>query len=115
MSSFVQPSEKIASNWLFTRDGEWLRYPLVERTDGGASRLSLTDAPDRSPFTEFRAGVVVEGLTREAFDSVAHDHSTPLEELLPPLMELNGRSLALLSGLDYERRLLTPQTIYTPL
>ena len=115
MSSSVQPSEKIASNWLFTRDGEWLRYPLVERTDGGAFCISLTDAPDRSPFTEFRAGVVVEGLPREAFESVAHDYSTPLEELLPPLMVADDRSLALLSGLDYERHCLTPQTIYTPL
>lgn len=115
MSSFVQPSEKIASNWLLTRNGEWLRYPLVERSAGGAFRISLTDAPDRSPFTEFRAGVVVEGLTREAFERVAHDYTTPLEELLLPLMEGNGRCLALLSGLDYERRLLTPETIYNPL
>lgn len=113
MSSSVQPSEKIASNWLLTHRGEWLRYPLVVGTDGGGLRITLTDAPDRSPFTEFRPGVVVKGLTREAFDRIACDHLTPLEELLPPLIDAENGCVAILSGLDYGRRSLTSQTTFT--
>ena len=60
MSSSVPP-RRIASNWLWTPEG-FLRRPLVTLDDGGRILdVRTCDAPDREPFTEFYAGVLVAG------------------------------------------------------
>lgn len=107
----MQRSVKIASNWLLTPTGTWVRYPIVSLSaTGEVLSIEHSEMPDRSPYTEFRAGVLVLGLTREAFRRVASDRSTPLDVLLPPLIDPSLSTVALLTGLDYTTRSLTAST-----
>lgn len=85
---------------------------MVELSDeGGVLTVGRCSTPDRVPFTEFYAGVLVVGLACEAFAAVAHDHTTPLAELLPPLVDPVSECVVLLSGLDYQTMCLTEQTV----
>ena len=84
---------------------------MVELSDEGCVlAVGRCSTPDRESFTEFYAGVLVVGLSCEAFAAVAHDHTTPLAKLLPPLVDLAAERLVLLSGLDYTTMCLTEQT-----
>lgn len=103
------PPRKIASNLLWTPQGI-VRHPLVELTDDGRvlSVASCPD-PDRQPFVEFRAGLLVPDFPadfRAAFAALAPDR--PLSESLPPLL-VPGRGIAvIISGLDYDSLTLAP-------
>ena len=104
----MQPSRKIASNALLTADGVLHSRPLLcFDTAGAVVAVDFCEHPDREPFTEFRAGIVVMGLSREAFEGVCLDHTTPITELLPPLMEPDSTQAALLTGLNYATMRLT--------
>lgn len=62
MSSFVQPSRRIASNLLWTSRG-LLRNPVIGvAEDGCILSVDQCDAPDRLPGTEFYAGILAPGL-----------------------------------------------------
>jgi hypothetical protein len=66
--------------------------------------------PDREPFTEFYAGLLVVGL--EGFDpaTLLANHTTPLPELLAPYLHPESRRAVLLTGLDYDRLTATDHT-----
>lgn len=52
------PCRKIASNCLWTPEG-FIRYPLITvAEDGRIVSVAVCDEPDRSPCTEFYAGVL---------------------------------------------------------
>ena len=94
---------KIASNLLLDNEGVH-RNPLVELNDEGELlAISYTTQPDREPFTEFHAGLLVVGL--EGFDAAAlpADCTTPLPERLAPHLNPDSRRVVLLTGLDYDR------------
>lgn len=98
---------KIASNLLLDSEGLH-RNPLIELSDAGElCAVTYTAHPDREPFTEFFAGVVVVGL--EGFDPARlHDDlSTPLPELLRPYLRVGSRRVVLFTGLDYTHLRLT--------
>ncbi len=60
MISSVSP-RRIASHYLWTKTG-WLRRPIVETApDGTILRVGVSEHPDREPFTEFHAGVLLPG------------------------------------------------------
>ena len=62
MNSSAQPSRRIASNLLWTPQG-LLRNPLVGvAADGRILFVGTCPEPDRSPGTEFYAGVLAPGL-----------------------------------------------------
>lgn len=62
MNSSAQPFRRIASNLLWTPQG-LLRNPLVGvAADGRILTVDTCDEPDRSPGTEFYAGVLAPGL-----------------------------------------------------
>lgn len=93
-----------------------MRHPLVELDEAGLlCAVRQTTEPDREPFTEFRAGILIAGLSRELFEKVRHDHTTPLDRLLPPLLENPPRCVALLTGLDYAALRLTAKSRYEQL
>lgn len=99
---------KIASNKLINRHGLLLN-PLVELDDRGLIvRVTTTARPDREPFTEFYAGLLVVGL-----DNV---HTEELLRCLQPLTEwlpsrlTDSSELYLLTGLDFKTLSPTPQT-----
>jgi hypothetical protein len=107
----MQPSRKIASNALLTADGVLHSRPLIRFDAAGAVvAVDFCEHPDREPFTEFRAGIVVLGFSREAFEAVRHNHDTPITELLPPWMEHDATRASLLTGLDYTTMRLTEQS-----
>ena len=111
----MQPSRKIASNALLRGDGTLLRQPLIGLdTEGRVVSVAHCAEPDREPFTEFYAGVLVVGLSRAAFEAVRDNHTTPLTTLLPPHLAENGRP-ALLSGLDYATMCFTAASRYEAL
>jgi len=61
MTSSESP-RRIATHYLLTKEG-WLRNPLVEvAPDGTILRVTTTEHPDREPFTEFYAGLLLPGL-----------------------------------------------------
>lgn len=101
---------KIASNLLLDRGGLH-RNPLVELdAEGQLASVRLVPYPDREPFTEFYAGLLVVGL--EGFDpaTLLADHTTPLPELLAPYLHPESRRAVLLTGLDYDRLTATDRT-----
>lgn len=103
------PPRKIASNLLWTPQGV-VRHPLVEVADDGRvlSVASCVD-PDRLPFVEFRAGLLVPDFPadfRTAFDALPPDR--PLSESLPPILTPGRGVLVVISGLDYDTLRLTP-------
>ena len=104
--SCVPRVRRIASNLLLDSRGLH-RNPLVELDDGGGLvSVRCEPQPDREPFTEFYAGLLVVGL--EGFDpaQLHADRTTPLPELLTPHLNPDNRRVVLLTGLDYDR--LTP-------
>ena len=112
----MQPSRKIASNALLTADGVLHRHPLMHLNEAGeVVSIEFCSSPDRQPFTEFRAGIVVPRLSREAFEAVRHNLNTPITELLPPYMEQDSTQAALLTGLDYATMSFTAESRYEAL
>ena len=112
----MQPSRKIASNALLTADGVLHSRPLIRFDAAGAVvAVDFCEHPDREPFTEFRAGIVVLGFSREAFEAVRHNHDTPITELLPPRLQLHSTQAALLTGLDYATMCFTAESRYEAL
>ena len=112
----MQPSRKIASNALLTANGTLLRQPLMGLdAEGRVVSVVQCAEPDREPFTEFRAGVLVVGLSRAAFEAVRDDHTTPLTALLPPHLDSGNGHPALLSGLDYATMCFTTESRYEAL
>lgn len=113
MNSSVPPIRRIASNLLWTAEGI-VRNPLLEvAADGTVCRAGTCDAPDRVPFAEFYAGLLVPGFPadwQQAFARIAADAATPLDEQLRRLPPSPGGVLVVISGLDYERMLLTPDS-----
>ena len=100
---------KIASNLLWTPQGV-IRHPLVEvAPDGRVLSVASCSDPDRIPFVEFRAGLLVPGFPedfRAAFRSLPADR--PLSESLPALLAPGHGVLVVISGLDYGSLRLTP-------
>lgn len=84
MNSCAQPSRRIASNLLWTA-GRVIRNPLVEVGADGRLRLVGTcPQPDRLPFTEFYAGLLVAGFLQDyrfAFAFLKTRRETPLADL----------------------------------
>lgn len=103
---------RIASNLLF--DGRQLLHnPLVHLTDEGlVSEIRTTDTPDREPFTEFYAGLLVVGLDDAVLPSLLTDHTTPLLDLLAPHTNPARGRLTHLTGLDYTALRFTPESRY---
>ncbi len=79
---------------------------------GRVVRITTCREPDREPFTRFRAGLVVMGLSRSNFEQVVNDHHTPLTQLLPPHLDGSLRQPALLTGLDYAQLTFTSESRY---
>lgn len=106
---------KIASNLLF--DGHTLhRNPLVELSDEGeVLRITTVAHPDRQPFTEFYAGMLVVGVDPAMLPQLLSDHTTPLLDLLPPTINPARGRLMLLTGLDYAQLRFTTESRYTVL
>lgn len=104
---------RIASNYIWTRERGFERHPVAEISAAGEiSSLRLLDDPDREPFTEFYSGVLVAGFPldeRAAFAAMLRRRELPLEELLRECVSSEG-SVVVISGLDYERMRLTPQS-----
>lgn len=110
----MPPCRKIASNLLLTPAGELLRNPLVELSAEGRIRaIRRLDAVDRSPFTEFYAGLLLPHLRPEAAarcKALLGDRTTPLTQLLRPLQQEGAGGLLLLAGLDYAQLTFTEQS-----
>lgn len=120
---------KIASNLLWTPQGLY-RNPLVEvASEGLIVAVTTCAAPDRLAGTEFYAGMLVSGDVVPYFEALRPFSDIPLPELLAhcchsrtdgnrtPLCVLPAQAgistgrrcgLAVISGLDYDRLLLTP-------
>lgn len=105
------PPRRIAAHLLLTAAGERVRRPLVEfAPDGRIRSVAQWRDVDREPFTVFYAGLLVPDFPtdyRAAFAAVAADRTTPLDRLLPRTPQ--GVTV-LLTGIDYERLLLTDRT-----
>lgn len=88
MNSSVQPLRRIASNLLWTPQGV-VRDPLLEvAPDGRVLSVAVCAEPDRQPFTEFYAGLLVPDFPadyRAAFCCLLAEARTPLPELLAAL------------------------------
>ena len=129
MNSSAQLSRRIASNLLWTPQGI-VRNPLVEvAPDGRILSVRVCDTPDRSPFTEFHAGLLVAGFPDdyEACFARMSGRPEPLPELLAELFAPGsgympagtasaasdsaspapGTVLVVVSGLDYDTLRLT--------
>lgn len=114
-ASAALPYRRIAARLLLGATGEPVEHPLVELTaDGRLHRIVRSGVPtaaaDREPFTEYLAGVLVPDFPRDcrtAFAAVAADRTTPLGRLLP---REKGGICVLLTGIDYERMVLTERT-----
>ena len=105
----MQLSKKIASNWLLTAE-EWVENPLLELTSEGWKLAGRSSAPDREPFTRFEAGVVTQvQCTPDELQALLQDHATPIDRLLAPYLNPEGRWLHI-AGLDYTTRCFTPQS-----
>lgn len=111
MNSSVRSPRRIASNWLWL-DGRLSRDPVVELSaDGSLLSCARCEAPDREPFTEFCAGVLVADFPadwRGGFEWLCARRERPLAELLAALpRSAAGGVWVLLSGLDYATMRLT--------
>lgn len=86
-----------------------IRHPLVEvAADGGLLSVVVCPDPDRIPFVEFHAGLLVPDFPedfRTAFRSLPADR--PLSESLPALLVPGHGVLVVISGLDYDSLRLT--------
>lgn len=118
MNSCVPPFRRIASNLLWTPEGI-VRDPLVVFDRDGVVRFVECCAdPDRQPFAEFRAGLLVPGFPREwraAFEGMQARAATPLPELLAALVSAREGIPVVLSGLDYDALRLLPGSRIDPL
>lgn len=107
----MQPSRKIASNLLWTGSG-LLRAPLLTLdTAGCILRCESCAEPDRSPLTEFYAGVLVPGFPddyRTVFARMRAD-GRPLDRQLAELPPASPGCLVVVSGLDYATLRLGPR------
>ena len=102
-------SKKIASNWLLTAEG-WVEHPLLEQTNEGWQLMGSCSAPDREPFTRFEAGVVTQvQCSPEGLQTLLQNHTTPIDRLLAPYLNPEGRWLHI-AGLDYSSRCFTPES-----
>lgn len=98
-SKTSNPLRRIASNKFLTREGV-LQHPLIELDDRGeVVRIVACAEPDREPYTEFYAGLLVMGLQKEGIERVKISRE-PLHEWLPKELTEKG-GLHLLTGLDY--------------
>ncbi len=102
---------KIASNLLWTPQGV-VRDPLVELADdGGLRSLATCTDPDRVPFVEFYAGLLVFDFPadfRVAFAALRATPGESLAERLPELIVPGEGIPVVISGLDYASLRLTP-------
>ncbi|MDE6046562.1 MAG: cytosine deaminase [Alistipes sp.] len=102
---------KIASNLLWTPQGV-VRDPLVEiAADGRMRSLAVCAEPDRMPFVEFYAGLLVFDFPadfRAAFAALQDTPDESLAERLPGLVVPGGGIPVVISGLDYASLRLTP-------
>ncbi len=97
---------RIASNKLLTREGI-LEHPLLEVDDTGCIlSIRTTSDPDREPFTEFYAGLLVVGLNAELVERTKKDNASLLDTL-PSLLHPN-EGLYLVTGIDYRTLQPTP-------
>lgn len=89
MNSSAQPFRRIACNLLWTPRGV-VCNPLAEvAPDGTVRAVRICPEPDREPFTEFYAGLLVPDFPadcRAAFDWLAARREQPLDELLARLI-----------------------------
>lgn len=103
----------IASNYIWSRERGFERHPVATVSDEGRIvALKLLENPDREPLTEFFSGVMVEGFAadeRGAFDEMMHSSERGLDLLLRRHTSACG-GVVVLSGLDYEKMELTPQS-----
>jgi len=104
---------RIASNYLW-HAGAFLRHPLVDLNAAGeALSVAVCPDPDRMPFTEFHAGVLVLGFPsdyRSAFERMKARSAEPLAELLlRERIPVRPGVAVVLSGLDYATMRLTPR------
>lgn len=99
LSKNSNPLRRIASNRLLTREGLVL-HPLVTLDEQGeVVEVCRSEAPDREPFTEFYAGVLVIGLEEELIPGLQKSRE-PLTKWLPALLT-DRQTLHLITGLDY--------------
>lgn len=113
MNSCVPPFRKIASNALWTPGGV-VRRPLVTLSaEGRIVEIVECADPDRLPFTEFYAGLLVADFPadyRAVFDELCtHAAARPLDEALRSVVPAANGCLVVLSGLEYAPLRLTPQ------
>ncbi|MBE6182068.1 MAG: cytosine deaminase [Rikenellaceae bacterium] len=117
MSSSPEFNRKTASNLLWTPEG-LVRNPLVEwDAEGHVVSLRTCDAPDREPFTEFLAGLLVLDFPCDIRATLAHmqcNADIPLPVLLSRLCPAEERIPVVISGIDYETMQLTANTRITP-
>lgn len=111
MNSSGQPIRWIASNRLWTPQG-LLQNPLVTlAADGSVLSVDICSDPDRQPFTEFYAGILVLRFPadfRTVFAGLLLDTQTPLPEVLAALITPDGGIPVVISGVDYTTLSLTP-------
>lgn len=89
-------------------------HPLVTLDkQGEVVEVRCSEAPDREPFTEFYAGVLVLGLEEEQIPELPKSRE-PLTKWLPALLT-DRQTLYLLTGLDYPTLTPTPNTRIQPL
>ena len=111
-------SRKTASNLLWTPEG-LVRSPLVEwDAEGHVVSLRTCDVPDREPFTEFLAGVLVFDFPCDigaTLDLMQCEANVPLPELLIRFCPAEDGVAVVISGIDYQTMRLTTDTRITPL
>lgn len=106
LSKTSKPLRRIASNKLLSREGITL-HPLVELDDRGeVVRIITCPEPDREPYTEFYAGLLVIGLTEAAIEQLQKSRE-PLTEWLPAILT-DQPLLHLVTGLNYSTLCPTP-------
>lgn len=110
-------NRRIAANLLWTPQGI-VRNPLVTFSpEGRPLHIERCTDPDRLPATEFHAGLLVLDFPadyRAAFDALQAGDAS-LNELLPRCVPAEGGIAVVLSGLDYDRLRLTPQSHISPI
>lgn len=102
---------RIAAHLLWMPRGI-VRHPLVEIAPDGRVRLVAScPEPDRLPFVEFRAGLLVPDFPadfQEAFARLQTRPEVSLAETLPAVVAPCGGVPVVISGLDYDTLKLTP-------
>lgn len=89
-------------------------HPIVTLDEQGeVIEVCRSEAPDREPFTEFYAGLLVIGLREELIPGLQKSRE-PLTKWLPALLT-DRQTLYLITGLDYPTLTPTPNTRIQPL